>query len=106
MLKVSNLGVDIQMKRCYSIHIPVEREDHQVVVIHIYLDGYETADYTDIKERWGLSLAGVSYSLMSHLELTPEDARLHFINLFQKMTCKNGYGFNSELPTKEWSDDL
>jgi hypothetical protein len=90
------------------MYIPLERgpPNNIMVVIHIYLDGYETADYTDIKERWGLSLAGVSYSLMSHLELTPEDARLHFINLFQKMTCKNGYGFNSELPIKEWSDDL
>lgn len=75
-------------------------------VVHIYLDGKETADTTDIVERWELVIGSVRYSLMSHLALTPDDARLHTISIFIDMGCKNGYNFGSMPPTRVWSDDF
>lgn len=74
-------------------------------VVHIYLDNEETADTTDVIERWELVVGNVRYSLMSHLQLTSDDARLHAINLFTDMGCNNGYGFGSVSPKRVWSDN-
>lgn len=71
--------------------------------VHIYL---ETVDRADVLERWELVVGDVNYSLMSHLHLTQEDARLHLINAFNSMQVKNGYGFSSPSPNKVWSDDF
>lgn len=73
-------------------------------VVHIYLASYET-DTSDVVERWVVVIGGVSYSLMSHLQLTKDDARLHLINAFTNMGCKNGYGFGSPQPVRVWTDD-